>query len=62
MEFLHMPKELNGFNDRTINGLIDRVLSRWFSTMKSSHLGVDKKTGQWRRPGKGGARPNEDVI
>jgi hypothetical protein len=46
MEFLHIPKELNGFNDWTINGLIDRVLSSWFPTRKSSHLSMDEKTGQ----------------
>jgi hypothetical protein len=37
MEFLHMPKELNG--------LSDRVLSHWFPTKKNSHAGADKKTG-----------------
>ena len=44
MEFLHMPKELNG--------LSDRVLSHWFSMWKSSHASVGRKTGQWRRRGR----------
>ena len=54
MEFLHMPKELNG--------LSDHVLSHWFPMEKSSHTGVGRKTEQWRRCGRGGAQPNEDVI
>jgi hypothetical protein len=47
MKLLHMPKE--------INRLSDHVLSHWFPTRKSSHVGVGKKT-------KDGAQPNEDVI
>ena len=54
MEFLHVPKELNV--------LSDRVLSHRFPTGKSSHTCVGKKTGQWRRRGRGGAQLNEDVI
>jgi hypothetical protein len=36
---LHMPKELNGFSDR--------VLSHWFPTRKSSHVGAGRKIMQW---------------
>jgi hypothetical protein len=39
MEFLHMPKELNG--------LSDWVLSHWYPTRRSSHVGAGRKTGQW---------------
>jgi hypothetical protein len=35
MEFLHMPKELDGFSDW--------VLSHWFPTGKNFQVGVGKK-------------------
>ena len=54
MEFLHMPKELTGLNDR--------VLSHWFPTRKSSHAEVDMKTGQWKKHERGQAQPNEVMI
>ena len=38
MEFLHMPKELNG--------LSDWVLSHKFPTRKSSHADANRKTKQ----------------
>jgi hypothetical protein len=34
--------------------LSDWVLSHWFPTRRSCHAGAGKKTGQWRRCGKGG--------
>ena len=40
---------------------IDRVLSHWFPTRRSTHASASRKTGQWRRRGRGGAQPNEDV-
>ena len=54
MEFLPMPKELNG--------LSDRVSSHRFPTGKSSHASVGKKIGQWRRSGRGTARPNQTQV
>ena len=54
IEFLHMSKKLND--------LSDRVLSQWFPKRKSSYAGADRETGQWRKHGKGGAQPNENVI
>ena len=41
-----VPKELNDSSDR--------VLSHWFLRGKSSHAGAGKKTGKWRRRGRGG--------
>ena len=49
-----MPKKLND--------LSDWVLSHSFPTRKSSNAGASRKTGQFRRRGRGGAQPNEDVI
>ena len=54
MEFLSMPKELDG--------LSDQVLSHWFPTRKSSHTGAGRKTEQWKSRGRGKAQPNEDVF
>ena len=39
MEFLHMPKKLNG--------LSDRVLSYWFQTRKSSDTSAGRKIDRW---------------
>ena len=30
MEFIHMPKELNGLSDRALDGLSEWGLSNWF--------------------------------
>jgi len=38
MEFLHMPKELNG--------LSDQVSSHWYPTRKSSHAGASREHGK----------------
>ena len=54
MEFLHMPKELNGSNGW--------VLSHWLPTRKSSHAGACKKTRRWRRRGRDRNQLNEDVV
>jgi hypothetical protein len=40
----------------------DGVLSHWFPMRKSSHVGVGRKTMQWRRHGRNMAQLNEDVI
>ena len=54
MELLHM---LNEFND-----LSDQIFLHRFPTGESSHTCAGRKTGQWRRRGRGRAQPNEDVI
>ena len=45
MEFLHMPKELNGYNDQ--------VSSHWFPMGKSTHACAGSEGGV------GGVGPNE---
>ena len=62
MEIFHMPKELDDLSNRVFNGLSNRVLSHWFPTGKNSHACVNKKIGKWRRCGRDGVQPNEDVI
>ena len=62
MEFHHMPKELDDFNDRAFNDLSDRVLSYWFPTRKSSQAGACRKTRHEKKHERGGTQPNEDVI
>ena len=68
IKFLWHVKELhqligNNESDANFNSCnFDRVLLHWFPMRRSTHAGAGRKTEQWKRCGRDGPQPNEDVI
>jgi hypothetical protein len=63
MEFMHMPKELNGLSARVLDGLSEWELSHWFPNREEFPM---KVWGGWpgseEGVGGGGAQLNTNVI